>query len=98
MPVIIFANNIYTLSDDNSPSGRGLPAGLAEVEMIQRARAKQAWEATLPPLDDLSQLDRRRHMMEEMEVKEWAFREGEIQKWVALHLNFYYLMELFTTV
>ncbi|XP_045909862.1 cilia- and flagella-associated protein 91 isoform X2 [Micropterus dolomieu] len=60
--------------------GRGLPAGLAEVEMIERARAKQAWEATLPPLDDLSQLDKRRRMMEEMEAKEWAFREGEIQK------------------
>lgn len=61
-------------------SGQGLPAGLAEVEMIERARAKQAWEATLPPLDDLSQLDKRRRMMEEMEAKEWAFREGQIQK------------------
>ncbi|XP_054471005.1 cilia- and flagella-associated protein 91 [Anoplopoma fimbria] len=60
--------------------GRGLPAGLAEVEMIERARAKRAWGATLPPLDDLSQLEKRRRMMEEMEVKEWAFREGEIQK------------------
>ncbi|XP_071332361.1 cilia- and flagella-associated protein 91 [Trachinotus anak] len=60
--------------------GRGLPASLAEVEMIERARAKRAWEASLPPLDDLSQLDKRRRMMEEMEAKEWAFREGEIQK------------------
>lgn len=60
--------------------GRGLPAGLAEVEMIERARAKRAFEATLPPLDDISQLDKRRRMMEEMEAKEWAFREGEIQK------------------
>uniref|UniRef100_A0A3Q0QP10 Cilia- and flagella-associated protein 91 n=1 Tax=Amphilophus citrinellus TaxID=61819 RepID=A0A3Q0QP10_AMPCI len=60
--------------------GHGLPAGLAEVEMIERARAKRAWEASLPPLSDLSQLDKRRHMMEEMEAKEWAFREGEIEK------------------
>ncbi|XP_018533773.2 LOW QUALITY PROTEIN: cilia- and flagella-associated protein 91 [Lates calcarifer] len=60
--------------------GHGLPAGLAEVEMIERASAKRAWEASLPPLDDLSQLDKRRRMMEEMEAKEWAFREGEIQK------------------
>uniref|UniRef100_A0A8C2ZKS6 Cilia- and flagella-associated protein 91 n=1 Tax=Cyclopterus lumpus TaxID=8103 RepID=A0A8C2ZKS6_CYCLU len=60
--------------------GRGLPAGLAEVEMIERARAKRAWEATLPPLADLSQLEKRRRMMEVMEVKEWAFRDGEIQK------------------
>lgn len=61
-------------------SGRGLPAGLAEVEMIERARMKRAWEATLPPLNDLSQLDKRRRMMEEMERKEWAFREKEIEK------------------
>uniref|UniRef100_A0A3B3Z8S6 Cilia- and flagella-associated protein 91 n=1 Tax=Periophthalmus magnuspinnatus TaxID=409849 RepID=A0A3B3Z8S6_9GOBI len=60
--------------------GHGLPAGLAEVEMIEHARAKRAWEATLPPLDDLSQLDKRRRMMAEMEAREWAFREGEIQK------------------
>ncbi|KAJ8311832.1 hypothetical protein KUTeg_010617 [Tegillarca granosa] len=60
--------------------GRGLPAGLAEVEMIERARAKRAWEATLPPLNDTSQLDKRRRMMDEMERKEWALREQEIEK------------------
>lgn len=60
--------------------GHGLPAGLAEVEMIERARAKRAWEASLPPLDDLEQMDKRRRMMEEQERKEWAFREGEIEK------------------
>ncbi|XP_041663807.1 cilia- and flagella-associated protein 91 isoform X2 [Cheilinus undulatus] len=60
--------------------GRGLPAGLAEVEMIQRARARRDWEASLPPLDDLSQLDKRRRMMEEKEAEEWAYREKEIEK------------------
>ncbi|XP_029967098.1 cilia- and flagella-associated protein 91 [Salarias fasciatus] len=60
--------------------GHGLPAGLAEVELIERARAKRVWEASLPPLDDLSQTDKRRRMMEEMEAREWAFRDGEIQK------------------
>ena len=60
--------------------GHGLPAGLAEVEMIERARAKRAWEASLPPLSDSSQLEERRRMMEEQERKEWAFREGEIKK------------------
>ncbi|MED6245671.1 hypothetical protein ATANTOWER_006425 [Ataeniobius toweri] len=80
----------YVLPPGASPSellqlaaltwGHGLPAGLAEVEMIERARAKRVWEASLPPLHDLSQLDKRRRMMEEMEAKEWAFREGEIQK------------------
>ena len=60
--------------------GRGLPAGLTEVEMIERAREKRAWESTLPPLSDMTQLERRRNMMEEQERKEWLFREGEIEK------------------
>ncbi|XP_071958133.1 cilia- and flagella-associated protein 91-like isoform X2 [Antedon mediterranea] len=60
--------------------GHGLPAGLAEVEMIERARAKRAWEETLPPLNDVSQLEKRKRMMEEMERKEWALREEEIEK------------------
>ena len=60
--------------------GRGLPAGLAEVEMIERARAKRAWEATLPPLTDTSQLEKRKRMMDEMETKEWGLREQEIEK------------------
>lgn len=60
--------------------GKGLPAGLAEVEMIERARAKRAWEATLPPLNDMSQLEKRKKMMDEMERKEWALRESEIEK------------------
>ncbi|XP_022103155.1 cilia- and flagella-associated protein 91-like isoform X1 [Acanthaster planci] len=60
--------------------GHGLPAGLAEVEMIERARAKRAWEATLPSLNDVSQLEKRKRMMDEMERKEWALREQEIEK------------------
>ncbi|CAK8694852.1 unnamed protein product [Clavelina lepadiformis] len=60
--------------------GHGLPAGLAEVEMIERARAKRAWERTLPPLNDVTQLDKRKRMMDEMETKEWAIREQEIEK------------------
>lgn len=78
--------------------GRGLPAGMAEVEMIERARAKRAWEATLPPLNDVSQLEKRRKMMDEMERKEWALREQEIEKYdiiisnkhfiICLHISF----------
>ncbi|KAM4684261.1 LOW QUALITY PROTEIN: cilia- and flagella-associated protein 91 [Amazona ochrocephala] len=60
--------------------GRGLPAGLAEVEMIERAREKRAWEATLPAMDSASNAEKRRKMMEDMERKEWAFREQEIEK------------------
>ena len=61
-------------------TGHGLPAGVREVEMIQRARAKRLWEATLPPMSDPTQLDKRRRMMEEQERKEWSFREQEIEK------------------
>lgn len=60
--------------------GHGLPAGLAEVEMIERARAKRAWEASLPPLSDLDSLEKRRKMMDEQERREWEFRESEIEK------------------
>ncbi|XP_009947857.1 PREDICTED: protein MAATS1-like, partial [Leptosomus discolor] len=60
--------------------GRGLPAGLAEVEMIERAREKRAWEATLPAMDNALQIVKRRKMMDDMERKEWAFREQEIEK------------------
>ncbi|XP_041529107.1 cilia- and flagella-associated protein 91 isoform X2 [Microtus oregoni] len=67
--------------------GRGLPAGQAEVEMIERAREKRAWEATLPPLNDNLQIEKRRKMMNAMERKEWAFREGEIEKLQDLRLE-----------
>ncbi|CAF0789210.1 unnamed protein product [Brachionus calyciflorus] len=61
-------------------NGRGLPVGLAEVEMIERARAKRAWEATLPPINDPSQWEKRLKMMTEMERKEWMYREKEIEE------------------
>ncbi|XP_075710842.1 cilia- and flagella-associated protein 91 [Rhinoderma darwinii] len=55
--------------------------------MIERAREKRAWEATLPPLSDPSQLEKRRKMMDEQERKEWAFREQEIEKLQAARLE-----------
>jgi hypothetical protein len=61
--------------------GSGLPAGLAEVEMIERARAKRAFEASLPPLDgdDPASFELRRRLMAEQELKEWEEREKEIE-------------------
>lgn len=67
--------------------GRGLPAGQAEVEMIERAREKRAWEDTLPSLSDTSQFEKRRRMMNAMERKEWAFREQEIEKLQEIRLE-----------
>ena len=74
--------NVRGMSDTCAPSPPdcGLPAGLAEVEMVERARAKRAWEATLPPLRDGAQLEQRRSMMEEQERKEWLFREAQIKE------------------
>jgi hypothetical protein len=61
--------------------GAGLPAGLAEVEMIERARAKRAFEASLPPIDanDPSSFEIRRNLMAVQELKEWEEREREIE-------------------
>ena len=75
---------------------KGLPAGLAEVEMIERtsvessvrhsilcrigARAKRQWEASLPSLDDPLQWEKRFKMMSDMERQEWVLRENEIEK------------------
>lgn len=63
--------------------GHGLPAGLAEVEMIERARAKRAYETGLPELHDSQQIDKRRKMMEQQELAEWTTREQEIEKYVS---------------
>lgn len=50
------------------------------MEVIERAREKRAWEKTLPPLNDAAHIAKRRKMMEDMERKEWAFREEEIEE------------------
>ncbi|XP_061735152.1 cilia- and flagella-associated protein 91 isoform X1 [Nerophis ophidion] len=80
----------YVLQCGTSPSelltlasftwARGLPASIEEVEMIERARARRVYEERFPSLNDVDQLHKRRRMMEIMEAKEWAFREGKIQK------------------
>lgn len=59
---------------------RGLPAGVAEVEMIERMRQKQAFERSLPPITDEASFELRRRMMEEQELLEWAEREKEIDR------------------
>jgi len=51
---------------------------VVQVWRIEKMRAKRAFEATLPPLDDLEQLPRRQRMIEEWEAEEWKEREGEI--------------------
>ncbi|TPX36613.1 hypothetical protein SmJEL517_g01155 [Synchytrium microbalum] len=60
--------------------GQGLPAGVAELDLIERGRAKRAWEASLPTGSDPASLQRRFKAMEAMELAEWAEREEEIAK------------------
>ena len=58
--------------------GDGLPPGLQEVRRIEKMREKRAFEASLPPLDDLQRLPQRQAMIEEWENREWAERDDEI--------------------
>lgn len=37
-------------------------------------------EATLPALNDVENLEKRKRMMDEQERREWSFREEEIEK------------------
>merc|ERR1719240_1216952 len=59
-------------------SANGLPAGLNEVKMIERAREKRAFEASLPPMTDEVSLALRRKMMGEQELRDWNVREEQI--------------------
>lgn len=48
--------------------------------MIERARAKRAWEADLPTRTDGDGYEKRMKLMEDMELREWEEREQEIQR------------------
>lgn len=67
---------VLTLASLNFKAG--LPAGLTEVQMIERARQKREFEASLPPSTDEASLALRRKMMSEQEMREWNTREQEI--------------------
>jgi hypothetical protein len=60
--------------------GAGLPVGMAELEMIERARLKRTWEQSLPAVVDQESFELRLKMMEDMELKEWKEREIEIKR------------------
>lgn len=59
--------------------GAGLPAGMHEIRLIERARMKRSWEKMLPPIVDNESLEQRRKIIEALERHEWACREQEIQ-------------------
>ncbi|OQR84847.1 hypothetical protein ACHHYP_12628 [Achlya hypogyna] len=72
------APEIATLA--NLTFANGLPAGMAEIELIERNRKKRAFEASLPPMTDEASFLLRKKMMEQQEKSEWAFREVEIDR------------------
>eukprot|EP01083_Nonionella_stella_P215681 776056_1 len=49
-----------------------LPAGLEEVEYIERARAKREFEASLPPATDVASFELRKKLLQEQELREWT--------------------------
>ena len=67
--------------------GNGLPVGLNEVEEIEKRRVKRAFEAALPPLDDLQRLPLRQQLLEAWEAQEWADREATLQATQVLHFR-----------
>lgn len=60
--------------------GAGLPAGLEEVQLIQKLREKRAFEASLPTGTDEASLQQRKRMLEQRELQEWATREEEMRE------------------
>ncbi|KAF7282772.1 hypothetical protein GWI33_001921 [Rhynchophorus ferrugineus] len=68
--------------------GSGLPGGIHEVRLIERARMKRAWENIVQPdINDENSLQKFRDYVEALERDEWAFREKEIQEIQELRLH-----------
>jgi len=66
---------------------RGLPITLKEVELIERARFKKTFLASLPPITDEASFNLRKRMMEGQELREFRYREEEIQRRQEEHLR-----------
>ena len=86
----------YIIDKDNIPEvltianlrfGRGLPASLTEMEVIEQMREKRAFGNALPPTSDEACFILRRKLMEEQEVREWNKREEDIKRLQNERLN-----------
>lgn len=75
------------LSIANLQYGKGLPASMAEMELIEQMREKRAFENALPPTSDEACFVLRRKLMEELEVREWNKREEDIKRLQSERLN-----------
>lgn len=54
------------------------PAGIHEINLIERARQRLAWENALPKVRDKATERRRKSLVAMMETNDTAFRETEI--------------------
>jgi len=52
-----------------------LPAGMHEVEIIERARMRRAWESSVPSSSDPESKARMRNIIGTLERDECSFRE-----------------------
>lgn len=75
------------LSIANLRFGKGLPASMAEMDLIEQMREKRSFENALPPTSDEACFTLRRKLMEEQEVREWNKREEDIKRLQNERLN-----------
>lgn len=52
-----------------------MPAGMHEVEVIERARIKRAWEDFMPTSSDPKSIEKMRNIIDAIERDECLFRE-----------------------
>lgn len=77
--------------------GKGLPAGVFEVKLIERARMKRQWDKYLEEMFQRDpDVEKLRDCIEAVEREEWAIREGEIQE--IQNLRYELLVEMFTEI
>lgn len=69
LPEIIYVADLIT--GDKNP-------GVAEANIVERARRKRIWERTLPPLRSVKDWDKRRVALEAFEWEQWVAREDDI--------------------
>ncbi|KAK4472531.1 hypothetical protein MN116_003775 [Schistosoma mekongi] len=69
----------------------GLPAGLLDIEKIELARKRREIEANLIPYKDIAddpiQVAKRQKILEDLESREWCFRDREIRAIQTVRLN-----------
>lgn len=60
--------------------GNGLPAGIEEVELIQRLRRRREVESRLPQGNDMDSIKKRMKVLHILEEEEWKDREEHVEK------------------